>query len=153
MKIPIIRLPAVQIAQETILENTGSDRHSFRIGDFFHSGASDISGALVPYNPEQGFRIINPFYDNTAGCSFFVLPGSLLQEDVSGTEYDVSYISFLYCNSSIKDFTSSSEAPAPNLFPSSQVPLPALSARFCPLLPMPLLLEVQNGMTVMPSKL
>ena len=61
--------------------------------------------------------------------------------------------SFLYCNSSIQDFTSSSVVPAQNLLPSSQFPLPALSARFCPLLPIPLLLEVQNGITVIPSKL
>ena len=40
-----------------------------------------------------------------------------------------------YCNPSIQDLISSSDAPAPNRIPSSQLPLPALSARFCPLIP------------------
>ena len=38
-------------------------------------------------------------------------------------------------------------------FPSIQVPLPARDSMFGPLLPMPLPPDVQNGITVIPSKL
>ena len=54
--------------------------------------------------------------------------------------------------SGIQSFISSSEIPALSLLPASQFPLPACEARLLPLLPIGLLPEVQNGMTVLPSK-
>jgi hypothetical protein len=48
--------------------------------------------------------------------------------------------------------SSSSETLPLNLSPFSQFPLPASSARCLPLLPMPLLEDVQNGITVASPK-
>ena len=54
---------------------------------------------------------------------------------------------------SIQDFRSSSDTFPLKRFPSSQVPLPARASMLGPLRPIPLLAEVQNGITVIPSKL
>ena len=53
---------------------------------------------------------------------------------------------------STQDATSSSLTPDRNLCPSCQFPVPAISARSCPLSPMPEEAEVQKGITVLPVK-
>ena len=80
-------------------------------------------------------------------------PGYLVcHQEQQGNSHAYIYNSFHYFSPSIHDLSSSSETSPSNLAPSSQLPLPALSERFCPLLPMPLPPDVQNGIMVIPLK-
>ena len=53
------------------------------------SGSPDLCGIIMKGKIKQQFLVIKSFYDNTAGCSFFVLPGSLKQR------FHIFYLYFL----------------------------------------------------------